>query len=209
MEKQQTCPVRRSGLRSAQAGMTLIETVIALAILFIVATGLMGLGVVATITTENQGHLATRTAEYAQDKMEQLLSLEYSDPECPGAVPCNLGTDTISPDCVDYLVDADCSDGERALWPGGDLNFASADLSYVDYLDARGNALGGGVAPPAGWFYMRVWRIEAQGTEIPGSTALPIFLKRITVSCRARTTLQGTSAQPFASTLTSIKAKPF
>ena len=59
--------------------MTLLEMVISLAILLIVAVGVMGLGAVAMMTTENQGHLTARTAEYAQDKMEQLLALKYCD----------------------------------------------------------------------------------------------------------------------------------
>ena len=37
------------------------------------------MGVVGMMTTENQGHLAARTTEYAQDKMEQLLVLAYGD----------------------------------------------------------------------------------------------------------------------------------
>ncbi len=59
-------------IRKSQAGLTVMETVIALAMLVIVATGVMGLAAVAVSTTETQGHLAARTAEYAQDKMEQL-----------------------------------------------------------------------------------------------------------------------------------------
>src|SRR3954469_5393595 len=65
--------------RYRQAGMTLMETVIALAILLIVSTGIMSVVLVAITTTETQGHLAARTAEYAQDKIEQLTSLSYAD----------------------------------------------------------------------------------------------------------------------------------
>ena len=209
MEKQQTGPVRRSrlgsGQRSAQAGMTLIEAVIALAVLFIVSTGLMGLGVVAMVTTENQGHLATRTAEYAQDKMEQLMSLQYGDgcDDTPGS--CVTGSDTINADCVQYLVAADCSTGEAGLTPGGDLNFTSPDESFVDYLDATGNPLGGGLAAPAGWFYVRVWRVD----DITTDETLPDNIKRITVSCMTRATLTGKSGLRLASTFTTLKSHPF
>src|SRR5216684_7069836 len=65
--------------RKPQAGLTVMETMIALAMLLIVAAGVMGLAAVAVSTTETQGHLAARTAEYAQDKMEQLLALQYKD----------------------------------------------------------------------------------------------------------------------------------
>src|SRR6266852_10005356 len=76
--------------RKAQAGLTVMETVIALAMLVIVATGVMGLAAVAVSTTETQGHLAARTAEYSQDKMEQLLALKF----CDGGTNGISGTDT-------------------------------------------------------------------------------------------------------------------
>ena len=47
--------------------------VFALSILLVVALGLIPLGVIATNTSENQGHLTGRSAEYATDKLEQLL----------------------------------------------------------------------------------------------------------------------------------------
>src|SRR5258707_15861821 len=72
--------MRRTSMRQAsQAGMTLIEVVIAVAILLTVSSGMLAMAIVATTTTENQGHLAARTTEYAQDKMEQLLVLAYGD----------------------------------------------------------------------------------------------------------------------------------
>lgn len=195
---------RQSMGRRPEAGMTLIETMIALVILFIVAAGLMGLAVVATVTTENQGHLSARTAEYAQDKMEQLMSLAYGD----------FQSDTISANCVLYLVNPTCLTGAAGLGPpnavlgtvSGSLNFNAPVNNYVDYLDAQGNPLGGGVAPPATWFYQRVWTITILAETAPGNSTL----KQITVSCRTRFQV-GTqkSANVLASTLTSFKTNPF
>ncbi|MBI3934372.1 MAG: prepilin-type N-terminal cleavage/methylation domain-containing protein [Acidobacteria bacterium] len=183
---------RQSIVRRSEAGMTLIETMIALAILFIVAAGLMGLGVVATVTTENQGHLAARTAEYAQDKMEQLMSLKFGD----------RFSDTISPNCVLYLVDPDCSTGAAGLTVGGSLNFAAPVNDYVDYLDRDGSPLGGGAAAPAGWFYMRVWNISLVGGDPT--------LKQITVSCMTAFQVGSqASGTLLASTVTSLKSSPF
>src|SRR2546423_2481627 len=76
--------------RGTQRGMSLVETMVALAILLVVAAGVMGLAVVALSTTETQGHLAARTAEYAQDKMEQLMALTF----CDGGIDGVSGTDT-------------------------------------------------------------------------------------------------------------------
>ena len=70
--------VSRSDLRSEQ-GSTLIETAIASGILLIVLVGLLSMAALAAMYTENHGHLEARTTEYAQDKMEQLLALSYSD----------------------------------------------------------------------------------------------------------------------------------
>src|ERR1700758_3220450 len=80
----------RSRSKKAQAGMTMVETAIAVAMLLVVASGVLGLGVMAVSTTETQGHLAARTAEYAQDKMEQLLALAF----CDGGTNGISGTDT-------------------------------------------------------------------------------------------------------------------
>src|SRR5215468_4380629 len=65
--------------RISESGMSLIETTIALALLLTVSVGVLSLGGLAMATTENEGHLLARTAEYAQDKMEQLLALKFCD----------------------------------------------------------------------------------------------------------------------------------
>src|SRR5688572_16284477 len=73
-----TTPLNHS-TASRDEGFTLIETVFALVILMIVAAGVVPLALVAVRATENQGHLAARTTEYAQDKLEQLMALSYED----------------------------------------------------------------------------------------------------------------------------------
>lgn len=124
--------------RKCQAGMTLIETTIALAILFVVATGVLGLAAVALSTTETQGHLGARTAEYSQDKMEQLLALQFP----------NTCTDTtVFPSVVN------CGTG-TGLQPGGSLDPTAPVAGYSDFVDVNGNIV------PAGGKYIRVWRID-------------------------------------------------
>jgi len=59
----------------SERGVTLIETMMAAAMLLIVAGGLLPLFDLGIQTTNQQGDMATRTTEYAQDKMEQLLNL--------------------------------------------------------------------------------------------------------------------------------------
>jgi type II secretory pathway pseudopilin PulG len=126
---------------TSERGTTLIETMVALTVLLIAMSGLMALAGMSSHTTENNGHLAARTAEDAQDKMEQLLSLKYGD--------------TISDTTVFPAVNV----GGTGLAIGGSSDPAAPVAGYVDWLAADGTLLGGGVAPPGNWFYARVWQV--------------------------------------------------
>jgi type II secretory pathway pseudopilin PulG len=157
--------------RKSQAGISLIETMIALALLLIAAAGIMTMATVAMSTTENQGHLAARTAEYAQDKMEQLLALQYPD----------IQTDTtVFPSAI--------TGNGTGLKVGGGLNTNAPVVGYSDYVDASGNPV------PAGgnWWYVRVWQItQATPTMIQISVQTQVrfgvgqtgLLPRSTVTC--------------------------
>jgi hypothetical protein len=171
----------RSRLASEE-GSTLIETIIAGGILSVLMGGLMGLLTVSIRVTENQGHLMARTTEYAQDKLEQLMVLSFTD----------LQSDT-------RVFPAPASGGS-GLTPGGSSNPAAPTALYVDYLDANGNLLASsGVLAPAGWFYKRVWAVALVGTSAT--------LKQLTVTTTVATTLGGEI--PPASTLTVLKSSPF
>lgn len=169
--------------RRSQAGVSLIETMIALGILLIVSVGILAMTALSISTTENQGHLAARTAEYAQDKMEQLLSLSFNDTQ----------TDTSVASFV-----ANSSAGSPGLAAGGSVTYGSGVAGYVDYLDASGNPLGGGANAPSGWYYVRMWRI----TDVSST------LKQIEVRVWARMGVNGTSSLP-QSAVTALKSSPF
>jgi len=179
--------------RSTQAGMTLLETMIALAILLIVATGVMGIAAVAVSTTETQGHLAARTTEYAQDKMEQLLALKFCDGDTTGT----SGTDTtVFPAVVGTGTGlAGCSDMTAGTaQSGGSLSTTAPTAGYVDYLDASGNL----VAASGNWEYIRVWQITAQGTS----------MKQVSVKAQARHAV-GTNGRLPEATVVALKTFPF
>ncbi len=157
-------------LRS-EAGTTLIETAVACGLLLVTLAGLMTMGAVATMHTENQGHLAPRTTEYAQDKMEQLLGLAYGD----------VATDTV-------VFPAGAAGGSGLAVGGGSSTAAPVD-KYVDWLGSDGGLLGGGTAQPAGWFYERVWQVScavATCTDNP-----PTGIKQITVTVTVRSSVGG------------------
>jgi hypothetical protein len=132
--------VRRS---KSDEGSSLVEVLVSMAIMATLASGLMAMMAVALTQSENQGHLAARTAEYAQDKMEQLLILAFGDST----------TDTrVFPAAVA---------GGTGLTVGGSANPAAPVAGYVDYLDSRGNLLPSGAGgAPANWFYKRVWQVS-------------------------------------------------
>src|SRR5712692_7566101 len=181
--------------RKAQAGLTVMETVIALAMLVIVATGVMGLAAVAVSTTETQGHLAARTAEYSQDKMEQLLALKF----CDGGTNGTSGTDTtVFPGVVGAGTGlAGCSDMVNGVpQAGGGLSITAPTAGYVDYLDANGNLVGSG----ANWEYIRVWQIT-----VPAGS---VGLKQIAVLTQARRAVGGGLILP-QSTVVALKTYPF
>lgn len=167
---------RRAG---REDGVSLIETLVALALLLVSIAGLGSMGVIGLTTTENQGHLAARTTEYAQDKMEQLLVLAYGD--------------TTS----DTRVFPAAAAGGTGLAVGGSTNTAAPVAGYVDYLDQNGNLLASGAGAPAGWFYERAWAITSPSAN----------LKQISVTATVASTL-GRLQAPSA-TVTVLKTFPF
>jgi hypothetical protein len=171
-----------------ESGTTLVEVIIASGLLVVLMAGLMSLGGLALSTTENQGHLAARTTEYAQDKMEQLMALTYGDTSS------------------DTRVFPATTSGGSGLAVGGSSNTSAPVALYVDYLDQEGNLCGStgadcaapvGTTPPTGWFYQRCWAITQVTTN----------LKQITVTATIARGFGG--ALKASSTLTVLKANPF
>lgn len=175
--------------RKQQGGIALLETVIALAVLLVVAVGVMSLAGIALSTTENQGHLQARTAEYAQDKMEQLLALAFCNGTTDTTVfPAVDGPGTGLAGCVDNVAGTPKT--------GGGLSITAPAAGYVDYVDANGNP----VAQTANWQYVRVWQIST-----PAGTNQ---MKQIAVKCQVRSSVGGRTLAPNA-TVVSLKSFPF
>lgn len=163
----------------SERGTTLIETTIATGILLVVMAGLLGMAALATTYTENHGHLEARTTEYAQDKMEQLLAIAYTD------AVSNTITFPATPT------------GGTGLALGGSANTAAPVNGYVDWLSQDGSLLGGGAAQPATWFYERVWLVSQ---AFPG-------VKQISVTATVRSSV-GRALVP-RSTVVALKASQF
>ena len=170
----------RKAVRRSDEGSSLVEVLVSAAIMTTLAAGLMAMAGVALTQSENQGHLAARTAEYAQDKMEQLLVLAYGD---------------TTSDTRQY---PSAAAGGTGLTVGGSSNPAAPVAGYVDYLDTKGNLLPtAGGAAPANWYYKRVWQI----------TSISATLKEVRVTATVARGI-GRQATPTA-TLITLKTFPF
>jgi len=183
------CVVRR--LR-AEGGVTLIETTVACALMVVVLAGVAGMTTLATKLTENEGHLTTRTAEYAVDKMEQLQELTYGDAQ---------SNTTVFPSTTS---------GGTGLAVGGSADPNSPVVGYSDYLDTDGNPLCTTAnpctaTPPSTWYYRRVWQVCSSATT--STTGCPASMatnmKQIKVTATIKTAVGG--AQKAQSSVVSFK----
>jgi hypothetical protein len=167
-------------LLSSQRGTTLLETAVASAILLIMLVGLLSMAGVAAALTENHGHLAARTAEYAQDKMEQLLSLKFADEQSDTTA---FPTET---------------SGGTGLAVGGSVDPDVPVEDYTDYLDRNGTLLcpcGG--EPPANWFYKRMWQVSSVSDTLKQIAVTSIVSRAAANAFAPRSTLVALKTDPF------------
>lgn len=174
----------RSASRSpnSEYGASLIETVIALMILTIGVVAVMGVLSVAITQNWNQGDRSTRTTEYAQDKMEQLLALDFND---------SASNTTV------YPTASSGGTGLGGVMAGsttvGGTDSASPVASYVDYIDSSGNLQ----TSSTNALYIRQWSITTNATS---------NLKTVTVVVRAMIQITNGSVWP-STTLVSMKSQ--
>lgn len=135
--------------RQLEGGVTLIETMVASLLLMIVVAGLLPVFTMGLRSTEQQGDVATRTTEYADDKMESLVNLLFTDGQTDTTVfPAgNAGGTGLGGAMA----------GNATV---GSVAPAAAVAGYVDYLDFNGNLL----ASATGADYVRQWSITADAT---------------------------------------------
>lgn len=175
----------------SETGLTLIETTIACAMLLVAMIGLLSMAGLATVYTENHGHLEARTAEYAQDKMEQLLAISFTDQV----------TDT-----TQFPAVAAASTGSGLAIGGSETTSTPVD-KYVDWLAYNGDLKGGGTTAPSDWYYERVWRICYMQPTGGCADSPATGVKQITVVTVVRTSV-GRAIIP-KSTVVALKASQF
>ncbi len=128
---------------------TLIESMIAVMILMVGIVSVMSMFSVAVGQNRNQGDLATRTTEYAQDKLEQLLALNFADGSTDTTVspPASTGGTGLGGSMAPSLT-------------VGSVDPTAPVSQYVDYLDPNGKVLPGST----GSLFTRQWSIATDST---------------------------------------------
>ena len=154
-----------------ERGSSLIETLVAAGILIIVVAGLLPVFMLATQSTYAQGDVATRVTEYAQDKMEQLVSLNKDNIISDGFNDATTDT-TVFPAAVNALDGTtSCTGTSPNICGLGGVMAASTTVGsippaapvtyFVDYLDTNGNLL----TSSTGAYYTRQWQVSLDSTS--------------------------------------------
>jgi prepilin-type N-terminal cleavage/methylation domain-containing protein len=136
-----------------ERGFTLLEMMVATAILLVGAVGVLSLFGYSVMQSSTQGDRVTRTTEYAQDKMEQLMALSFSD---------------TTMDVTQYPPVAGTCCGLAA---GGSVDPSSLATGYVDYISGTDEMPH---STSTGAVYIRMWKIVNDANS-------PTQIKTITV----------------------------
>ena len=189
-----------------ERGVTLIETLIAVLIAVVGLFSVGGLIFQATVTNKNQGTEVTRATIYAQDKMEKLLSLDFSNCiQTASAQPSSCNTTNISATgwTEGLLAGGAIGPSVQATCPS-----SGASVGYIDFLDSNGIQLPGSTAATScsaitvsDISYVRMWEI----TDV-ASTGGPT-LKQISVAVYSQSAVNTSFGKPVV-VLTSLLSNP-
>lgn len=194
-------------------GVTLIETMVAVVIALIGVFSVGGVIYQATVTNKNQGTETTRATIYAQDKIEKLLSLDFTGcMQAASLQPSTCNTTNISDSgwTQGLLAGGPISSSSATITPVANdcPNVPSSYKGYIDFLDANGQQLpagGAGACSSAtgtGIAYIREWSIS----DLTPFSAGPA-MKQITVAVYSALAINTGSGKPIA-VVTSVRSNP-
>lgn len=151
-------------------GFTLVEVLVAMALVAISALGLAELISISVRVTQ-ESRIDTVTTLAAAAKMAQLRSMTWAyAPAGTGALVSDVSTDV--------SVDPPSAGGAGLSWsPAGSLQ--SNVEGYVDYVDATGAYAGRGAEPPPGAVYLRRWSIQPMPSDPAHSLVLQVMAARV------------------------------
>jgi type II secretory pathway pseudopilin PulG len=151
-------------VRRKTQGFTVIEVVVAVAVLVTVLAGVAGVWSMTAASTRASRD-QTLAMHLARDKLEQLSALTWAVQPIGG---------------VDVLASDETTNVSRqpATMDGGGTRASPADslgvsrATYADYLDARGRWLDAALSAPAGARFVRRWWLARTGA---GSSEMLLF----------------------------------
>jgi Tfp pilus assembly protein PilV len=191
---------------ASESGVTLIETLIAVVIAVVGVFSVGGLIFQGTVTNKNQGTEVTRATIYAQDKMEKLLSLNFSNcTQSASSQPSSCNTTNVN---ASGWTDGLLAGG--AIGPSVQATCPSSGTSvgYIDFLDSNGIQLPGSsgatscsAITSSDISYVRMWQIS----DVASTGGPP--LKQISVAVYSRSAVNSGSGKPVV-VLSSLLSDP-
>lgn len=151
----------------SESGFSLIETLVATAILATVSLGVAQMFIIATDNTRG-GKLETTATTLAEQKMEQIRGLTWGfDAEGLGLPETDVTTNlAVNPP----------NQSGAGLDPSPDGVIEANTDGYVDFLDQNGAYLGTGGTPPPNTAYIRRWSIEPLPTNPNNTLVFQVFV---------------------------------
>jgi prepilin-type N-terminal cleavage/methylation domain-containing protein len=157
----------------SSAGFTLVEVLVALALLVVVSVGVVWLLAMA-LGAVRAAHDRTMAVSLATGKLEQLRSLEWRFEVDAGGVLIPR-TDLSSNLSLEPIAGGGPGLTES---PTGTLDGSMPP--YVDYLDRHGRWVGSGTSPPATAVYIRRWAVH----RLPGDPDRTVALQVLVATVR-------------------------
>jgi type II secretory pathway pseudopilin PulG len=159
---------RRFWRVKAEAGFSLVETLVATTML---AVALVALAQLFVISVKNNAVAKNGSfaSVLAAQKLEQLRALTWGFDV--------LGL-PISDTTTDTAVTPETPAGGKGLAPSLTNTLRENTDGYVDYLDAYGNSLGGGTVIPSTAAYIRRWMIEPLPTNPNNTLIIQVLVTR-------------------------------
>jgi prepilin-type N-terminal cleavage/methylation domain-containing protein len=137
---------------ATSAGFTLIEVVVAIALMITVSIGVAQLFAMATLSGA-AAREQTSSAILAAAKLEQLRSLTWAyDAQATTPVPRSDSTANLSLDQP--------NDTGSGLMPSPSGTLTANVPPFVDYLDYQGRWLGHDTTPPPNTMFIRRWAVQ-------------------------------------------------
>ena len=153
---------------SSDRGFSLVETLVATTIMTVALASLAQLFLISTKANQS-ARLTTNASVLAQQKMEQLRALTW-------------GFDVIglplSDTTSDLTVVPEQPQGGPGLTPSPGGTLQNNYDGWVDFIDGRGQSLGGGTNAPPNTVYVRRWSVEPLPTNPNNTLILQVMVTR-------------------------------